>query len=169
MEWNKNYKWNGQADSTCVFCQDPLETRAHLFFHCHYANQIWERIAKGFMGEQYTSNWDQLTSLIAGTSLEPHPLFLLRYALQTTIHTIWRERNNRRHGENSSTVHQLEKTIDKIIRNRITLLGNSEIKNMRISSVFGSPLEANLCHVENFFLFFLNCCTWCIKRFFWWI
>ncbi|AAD39277.1 Hypothetical protein [Arabidopsis thaliana] len=152
-------KWNGQADSTCVFCQDPLETRDHLFFHCHYANQIWEIIAKGFMGVQYTSNWDQLASLIAGTSLEPFLCFFCSMLFKPPF-TQSRE---------SETIVGMEKIQEqstnwrkpstKQYETESPFSATREIKNMRTSSVFGSPLEANLSLTENFLFLFLKCCT----------
>ncbi|KAF8118610.1 hypothetical protein N665_0004s0091 [Sinapis alba] len=49
-------------------------------------------------------------------------MFLLRYAFQCSVHTIWRERNERKHGKGSQTADALLKFIDKGIRNRISSL-----------------------------------------------
>lgn len=53
--------------------------------------------------DEYTSDWSQLSSLMSDTSLERHSLLLLMYALQTTIYSLWRERNNRRYEESPPT------------------------------------------------------------------
>lgn len=55
--------------------------------------------------------------------------FTIRYLFQATVHSIWRERNQRRHGEAHSTPMQLVKFIDKGVRNRfssIMMMGDTQ-------------------------------------------
>lgn len=44
----------------------------------------------------------------------------IKYVFQTTIHRIWRERNDRRHGEKPTPMHRLIQHIDKQVRNRLS-------------------------------------------------
>lgn len=46
----------------------------------------------------------------------------VRYASQAAAHTIWRERNRRRHGEKKLPYTLLIKVIDKTIRNRLSTI-----------------------------------------------
>jgi len=48
--------------------------------------------------------------------------FVFRYVFQNTIHSIWRERNERRHGETPSRTQKIIRLIDKNIRNRLSTL-----------------------------------------------
>ncbi|KAF8092168.1 hypothetical protein N665_0422s0004, partial [Sinapis alba] len=48
--------------------------------------------------------------------------FLLRYVFQVSVHTLWLERNGRRHGTLQRSPNLLIKFIDKKIRNRISSL-----------------------------------------------
>lgn len=48
--------------------------------------------------------------------------FLARYAFQAAIHTLWRERNARKHGEAPSSQGTIIKFIDKAVRNRLMSL-----------------------------------------------
>lgn len=40
--------WNGNVDTSCVFCRVPIETRDHLFFDYSYSSQISYIIWEGF-------------------------------------------------------------------------------------------------------------------------
>jgi len=48
--------------------------------------------------------------------------FILRYVFQNTIHSIWRERNDRRHGEKPSRKEKFVKLIDRNMRNRLSTI-----------------------------------------------
>ena len=60
--------------------------------------------------------------MISDASWEKKIMFLLRYAFQSAVHSIWRERNRRRHGEPAQTMTQLLHYIDKGVLNRIDTL-----------------------------------------------
>ena len=115
-------RWGGNVDTACVFCQDPFETLAHLFFECPYSSQIWEVLMKGVMGIRYTSNWRSITRAALDNTQGKIKLFVVRYVLQAAVHTVWRERNMRRHGESPSPGSLLVKLIDKIMRNKLSII-----------------------------------------------
>lgn len=48
--------------------------------------------------------------------------FLIRYAFQVLAHSIWREHNARRHGEQSMDARSLSKIVDKLICLRLLLV-----------------------------------------------
>jgi len=48
--------------------------------------------------------------------------FIPGYVLQNSVHSIWREMNGRRHGEEPSNAERLIKLIDKNIRNRLSTI-----------------------------------------------
>lgn len=49
-------------------------------------------------------------------------LFCIQCAFQCVIHTLWRERNKRRHGENPMSLQTPEKFIDKSMKNKLSLV-----------------------------------------------
>jgi len=53
--------------------------------------------------------------------------FILRFVFQNTIHSIWRERNDRRHGA-FSTPKKIVKLIDTNIRNRLSTLRQGKVE-----------------------------------------
>lgn len=114
--------WNGNIDPSCVFCHDPIETRRHLFFECAFSAQIWEVMMRGVLCDSFTTEWDELMRLVSNTNQSRTKLFVIRYMFQSVIHTIWRERNRRRHGEASSPAALLIKLLDKIMRNKFTVM-----------------------------------------------
>ncbi|XP_024012481.1 uncharacterized protein LOC112086811 [Eutrema salsugineum] len=56
--------WNVNANSTCVFCSDPMETRDHLFFLCPFTGKIWENLAKGLLKDQFVSEWEEIHDIL---------------------------------------------------------------------------------------------------------
>ena len=95
--------WNVNVDTSCALCQEPMETMKHMFFECYYSAQIWETLVKGVMRDEYTWDWERLIRLLSGGSdWNRVKLFIMRYVFQSTVDTIWRERNLRRHGESPS-------------------------------------------------------------------
>lgn len=112
--------WSGAVNASCVFCQDPLETRNHLFFACRFSAEVWQPLSKGILQRSYSTHWPNIISFISDSAQPRLLLFLARYAFQATIHSIWRERNCRRHGDPPISSGNLVKLIDKQIRNRIS-------------------------------------------------
>lgn len=78
---------------------------------------------KGVLRDQYSANWDILVSLLTGDSRwSKTKLFTARYMFQSAIHTIWRERNKRRHGEGSVPAVLLIQRLEKNMRNQFTVI-----------------------------------------------
>lgn len=115
-------KWNTNASVNCVLCGAALETRNHLFFTCTYSSQVWYLLTKGILHNSYTSEWRLITSILLDTSQSHLQRFTLRYVFQISIHSLWRERNCRRHGEAPLPAPKLSKLIDKEIRNKFSSL-----------------------------------------------
>ena len=78
---------------------------------------------KGVMGSQYTAEWGRLLRLLTrDTGWSKVQTFTIKYIFQSSLHTIWCERNRRRHGEDSCPVEFLIRRIDKNMRNKFTIL-----------------------------------------------
>ena len=115
--------WNGNINAACVLCQEPVETLRHLFFECSYSEQIWNVLMRGVMEDQYTADWRRLLRLmIRDSSWSRVKFFTIKYMFQLAVHTIWCERNKRRHGEESCPAVVLIKRMDKTMRNKFTIL-----------------------------------------------
>ncbi|KAF8046515.1 hypothetical protein N665_3652s0003 [Sinapis alba] len=108
--------WNAGGDYVCVLCQDPLKTRDHLFFECSYSAIVWSLLIGALLESSFTTKWSELMELIMDTSGGLQQTFLTHYALQASINSIWRERNERRHGGVPVTTSYLAKQIDRQVR-----------------------------------------------------
>ncbi|XP_024010652.1 uncharacterized protein LOC112086108 [Eutrema salsugineum] len=117
--------WNPGINSGCIFCPASIETRDHLFFPCPFSATIWTCLASGLLSSRFTMDWNSLTQIISYDSLAPIPMFLTRYVLQCSIHTIWRERNSRRHGELPNASSRIIQQIDKQIWNQLSTIRSS--------------------------------------------
>lgn len=122
--------WNGNVDSSCIFCQDPLESVEHLFFECSFSKQIWEVLIKGVLDNQYTANWSQILRLITRSDRNKIKAFTVRYVFQTALHSIWRERNRRRHGEDAVPPALMVKMIDRTVRNKFSIMKKLRVNDM---------------------------------------
>ncbi|AAF79357.1 F15O4.34 [Arabidopsis thaliana] len=91
--------WNGGQSAACVLCHNAPETRDHLFFSCDFASIVWSNLARGIYGDRFSTHWQDLIQAISGSWMTPLDSFFARYLFQATVHTIWRERNGRNHGE----------------------------------------------------------------------
>lgn len=74
------------------------------------------------MLENFTTDWNALKVLMSNPGLPPTKTFIFRYALQATMHTIWRERNARRHGEQPKDINCLVMFLDRTMRLRLLSL-----------------------------------------------
>ncbi|KAF8051099.1 hypothetical protein N665_1798s0001 [Sinapis alba] len=104
----------------CFHDLDPIESRHHLFFKCHFSAEVWEKLTRTVRGDRYTTDWPNIIYLISETNGDKMTSFTIIYVFQATVHSIWRERNQRRHKEVHSTPVQLVEFIDKGVRNRFS-------------------------------------------------
>lgn len=123
--------WNQNIDETCVLCQSSPETLMHLFFECAYSTRIWESLAKGVMSGQFSVDLEKIVWIASnGLNLSRIQIFTLRYIMQATVYSVWRERNQRRHEERSSPSEVLIKRPDKTMRNKFTVIRRRGYKDM---------------------------------------
>lgn len=115
-------KWNAQANAQCILCNSAVETRDHLFFSCPFTETIWRSLTRKLLGQNYSPTWSQVLELISTNQVSGVKKFLLRYVMQVSVHTLWLERNGRRHGTAQRPPSTLIKFIDKQTRNRISSL-----------------------------------------------
>lgn len=119
-------KWSININPECVFCREPIETKEHLFLDCPYSAKIWEELTKGFLREFYTTQWQEIVSLLKDSTQQRIPKFTLRYVFQAALYTVWRERNARRHGEKPSPESRLIHLLDRNMRDRYTTIQRME-------------------------------------------
>lgn len=108
--------WNRAISTTCVLCNEDQESCSHLFFGCRYSGQVWRQLVGGLLLANYTADWNTLKMLLSNPGLNLTKTSIFRYALQATMHSVWRERNARRHGEQPRDVNCLVKFVDKTMR-----------------------------------------------------
>ncbi|KAF8044462.1 hypothetical protein N665_11039s0001 [Sinapis alba] len=112
--------WSQKQNTDCVICGSPRETRNHLFFECSYARNIWKIIMSNFLGQKFRWDWDGIIALLHHKDFTRTQQFLLRYTFQAAIYHIWRERNNRRHGEAAISWTSQAHIFGKNVKNKIS-------------------------------------------------
>ncbi|KAF8102150.1 hypothetical protein N665_0201s0433 [Sinapis alba] len=119
-------QWNIVINTTCVLCNEEQESCGHLFFGCRFSGQIWRKLIGGLMQDDFTTDWNTLKMFLSNPRLTPTKTFIFRYAMQATMHTMWRERNARRHGEQPKDVSCLVRFVDKTMRLRLLSVKGKE-------------------------------------------
>ncbi|KAL0728812.1 hypothetical protein Bca4012_024905 [Brassica carinata] len=133
--------WNAGINTTCILCNEEEETCEHLFFRCMYTAQIWKTLAEGLLQNRFTTEWRDLIAIITSPGLTPIKNFLVRYTFQAAIHTVWRERNARRHGEQAREAQLLAKFVDKTVRLwLLSLQGRGKMQDGLVTW-FGTRME----------------------------
>ncbi|CAB78389.1 putative protein [Arabidopsis thaliana] len=97
------------------------------FKHKFFSRDTWYEIplTRDMLGSRYTTRWDSLVDLSTSSALTQIHMFVFRYVFQLTTHSLWKERNGRRHGESPIPAPSLAKMIDKNMRNRLSTLATS--------------------------------------------
>ena len=103
--------------SLCPMYKPYRNSGTSFFFFCPYSQQIWNGLTKNLLRSRYTEDWNGILNLLVESGRNKTDMFLLRYLFQCSVHTIWRERNGRKHCEKHQTSEILLKFIDKGIRN----------------------------------------------------
>ncbi|XP_010513407.1 PREDICTED: uncharacterized protein LOC104789404 [Camelina sativa] len=111
--------WGGAFNTSYVLCSNTLETRDRLFFSCPYSTEIWTGLMLKLLNSRFSTNWEDNLLLITEATFNSVTLYLVRYTFQATIHTLWRERNGRRHGETPTPAPLLIKQLDRTIRDKL--------------------------------------------------
>ena len=114
--------WNVGIDGSRVLCNQHLETKDHLFFSCSYTSMVWRKLVQNLYRAHFSTDWSTIVEFLSQSGDDRETLFLARYAFQAAIHTLWRERNARKHGETPSSQGTIIKFIDKAVRNRLMSL-----------------------------------------------
>lgn len=108
--------WSNAINPLCVLCNEELESCCHLFFDCRYSGEIWKKLMGRLLQNDFTTDWNEIQQLISNPRQNPTKTFIFRYTLQLTMHTVWRERNARRHGEQPKDSSCLVRFVDKTMR-----------------------------------------------------
>lgn len=111
-------KWNSQLPSSCVFCNDSLENRDHLFFQCKYSDEVWKGLTQQLLSTNYTNNWSTILQLLLDNSRIKCDIFPLKYFFPNRIvrSLVWTKL--RKYVEAPTPPAQLILMVDKRVQNR---------------------------------------------------
>ncbi|XP_018453981.1 uncharacterized protein LOC108825144 [Raphanus sativus] len=98
--------------------------KAIWFQHCTPKYAVHNRLSTGNRmlawnaNANFTTRWSELMDLSMDTSRGLLETFLTRYTIQATIYSLWKERNDRRHGATPTTAATLARMVDRQVRDR---------------------------------------------------
>lgn len=120
--------WTAHVDPSCVFCSYGGNTRPSFFFFCHcYSSRIWEKLTQGLLQDQFTITYVDIVSGLTDSRFNPTKRFILWYLFQACMHSVWCERNKRRHGKGTSPT-LMTSFIASIVRNTLASLKDATSK-----------------------------------------
>ena len=91
------------------------------------------------MCDQFTVVWNELIAIVSKSWLTLIKTFILKYTLQATMHTVWWERNARRHGEKPRDINSLTKLMEKSLRLKfLSLKERGDYFEERLITWFGA-------------------------------
>ncbi|KAF8100760.1 hypothetical protein N665_0218s0098 [Sinapis alba] len=108
-------RWMNGVDQVCVLCNSSLESQDHMFFECSYSSEVWEYLIKGILKRSNSPQWLEVKKIVSENNRAVEKGCCLRYAMQSAINALWRERNRRRHGEPHTQVQVFKKIVEKSI------------------------------------------------------
>ncbi|XP_059277829.1 uncharacterized protein LOC132032017 [Lycium ferocissimum] len=87
--------WGIDVDQSCKLCQGQVETRDHLFGHCPFTQNLWQRLLRWLMRPYHSvATWeDHLEWVISHTKGNSQDAQILRLVYIEYVHTVWIERN----------------------------------------------------------------------------
>ncbi|XP_018461647.1 uncharacterized protein LOC108832687 [Raphanus sativus] len=104
----------------CPLCGEPDESRDHLFFACPFSYTVWDNVAGRLLGQRMNPDWSTTLCALHSSRFAPMDWVLVRLVFQMTIYHVWKERNGRRHQKPWASAAQVTRSIDKMMRNRIS-------------------------------------------------
>lgn len=78
----------------------------------------------------FTNVWSEIMVLISDETKERMSLFCIRYALQSVLYAVWREKNKIKHGDKLLPMPVLKRMVEKAIRSKISLMRTKKVKGM---------------------------------------
>ncbi|XP_039043787.1 uncharacterized protein LOC120183068 [Hibiscus syriacus] len=123
-------------DCQCMFCDDPLETRDHLFLHCPMADYLWNSIFS-LCGLQFrTRSWESFLAWACSSCKDKSLLTsIMKIALNALIYIIWEERNKKMFLGRSRNAQELLRAIKDIV--------GSQLRGRNLNSI--NSVNTNLC------------------------
>ncbi|KAJ9565118.1 hypothetical protein OSB04_001084 [Centaurea solstitialis] len=116
---DQNMSWKHEPpDLRCSLCNLCMDSHAHLFFECVYAQTVWQGVRMQVGWIDAPSNWDMILENLCNPALPPTKL-MHRLALAATVYMVWNERNRRIFTENKTMEIQLIRNIMDAVLNRM--------------------------------------------------
>ncbi|PWA46903.1 reverse transcriptase domain, Reverse transcriptase zinc-binding domain protein [Artemisia annua] len=104
----------------CPFCKQCKDSHNHLFFSCHFARRLWERLKVMAKLNLVSNCWPQLISSIVNIPAKNSIWSVIqRLVWGAAVYYIWQERNVRLFGGYSRNENELFKIITDAVRFRI--------------------------------------------------
>nr|XP_010319993.1 uncharacterized protein LOC104647113 [Solanum lycopersicum] len=123
-------KWGITLNKTCVLCKNVDESLDHMFLHCHYAGEVWERLLQ-WIGNHSNRprTWAQFIqwSIQNGKGKSTRAQ-LFKIILAEGVYALWNERNKRIFEDKSCLIDNVVKKITYVTIAR----SSTSIKNVII-------------------------------------
>lgn len=107
------------TSAECRLCSNQIESFQHLFFQCPYSFHVFFCVLRFCGWKGFHRDWIHIVDYVLHLNLSKLRRSILSLGLAATVYYIWRERNNRVHGEPSKLAACLGREIIHIIKCRL--------------------------------------------------
>lgn len=117
------------SSSTCVLCNQEIESHDHLFFKCDYSKKVWENI-NFRVGIKWSSlPWEQVIQWVTFNYHRKSKMnkMITWTILGALIYFIWQERNRRVFSSQFEGGMYLVKKIFQVIKAHLSCMPNSSL------------------------------------------
>ncbi|KAL0649494.1 hypothetical protein Bca4012_092185 [Brassica carinata] len=113
-------RWELDVLAQCVLCFASALDRENLFFQCVYNGEIWSYFLNR-LNFPMLSSFDATLSWLGRRRpfLDPNMVVILTLVYQTSMYSVWKERNARTHASSPHTPQSLITEIKDTIRLRL--------------------------------------------------
>ena len=147
---DKLLNWGISVSPDCVLCGSLHETSSHLFFECSYSTEVWLSF---FTHPSLSPPISYTAALLWLRSCSSNPKLkaICHLLYQTTIYSLWRERNSRIHSGTPKPSRVIKKDITTLLRAK--LAGLDQAATRSTSSRSAGSINGQGSFLYNWFMF----------------
>lgn len=127
---DKLINWGISVPPECILCGNLPESSSHLFFECSYSTEVWQSFFTHPTLSPPTS-YSAALFWLRGCSSNSKLKAICHLLYQSTIYSIWRERNSRMHSGTPKPSHIIRKDIITLMRAKLAGLDQATSRSIR--------------------------------------
>ncbi|PWA95126.1 reverse transcriptase domain, Reverse transcriptase zinc-binding domain protein [Artemisia annua] len=118
----------------CALCNSCMDSHAHLFFQCTYAERIWSALKRKILATDLPLDWgDLVNAMVTRFKNRNIRSIVSKIVLGAGVYYIWQERNKRQFTTDKRPAETLLEVILESVKLRlmsIRVLNSTQVNNV---------------------------------------